>query len=371
MTTTGIHIVGKSPLVSVVMAVHNGGIYLLPAVQSVLQQTFSDFEFVIVNDGSTDDTATILAQCAEVDHRLRVFHQAKSGTIAAVNFGISVARGTFIARMDADDIAVQERLELQINHFEANPETELLGGHHRYMTDDGPTEVVLRFETSPQRIRDRIGHVNQFSQPTTMFRRQTVMDLGLYRRAFVHCEDYDLWLRFAERYPTENLDVVLLSYRIHPRQTSQRFLVQQATAKIAASVSSQRRRLGLSDPFEDAAGITLEMLNTLGIGRKQVFRKAIENQVAWMSIWRRVGRPEAAATARTAAQSLGDENQLGGYARARLLLEDGVASLMDQKAILGAGQTMCACLYQPRLFGFLADIALSRVRRYGWHQALR
>ncbi len=125
------------PLVSVVMSVYNGERFLREAIESILSQTFRDFEFIIVNDGSTDGTAGILNSYALSDSRVRVFEQENMGQCASDNRGCSLARGKYIARMDSDDVSMRDRLERQIAFLENHEKVGLLGGAVEIIDDRG------------------------------------------------------------------------------------------------------------------------------------------------------------------------------------------------------------------------------------------
>lgn len=118
---------GSLPLISVVMAVYNGADYLVPAIDSILQQTYSHFEFIIINDGSTDDTTKILQHYEQLDERIKVYAQANQGLPISLNRGIRLARGKYIARMDADDISLPERFAKQVEFMESHPEVGVCG----------------------------------------------------------------------------------------------------------------------------------------------------------------------------------------------------------------------------------------------------
>src|SRR5439155_4227257 len=134
----------SSPTVSVVMSVFNGQEFLSETIESVLNQSFQDFEFVIVDDGSTDGTAEILSKYISRDNRIRVLRDGKKGRAAARNEGIGLAKGKYVANIDADDLAMPGRLEEQVAFMERNPEVGVSGGAFELMTDSGRAVDIVR-----------------------------------------------------------------------------------------------------------------------------------------------------------------------------------------------------------------------------------
>lgn len=230
------------PEVTVLMAVHNAAPFLREAVDSVLGQTFKDFEFLIIDDGSTDATGELLA--TYTDTRIRVIRLVEnSGLVAALNVGIDESRGDLIARMDGDDICEPRRLELQVAFLRQHPQVLLLGtGFVLIGTDGYPFERVL-YPTDDAVLQERLLDGSQFCHPSVMMRPDVVRRLGGYRDVGRGpAEDYDLWLRIAEQGQIANLPEVLLRYRVHEGQTSVSKLVRQRqTAHLYKTLALQRR----------------------------------------------------------------------------------------------------------------------------------
>lgn len=223
------------PMVSVIMAVRNGGPFLAKAIASIRGQQFRDWELVIVDDGSTDDTATILQVAARSDARLRPLRQEALGLVPALNRAVTEARGEFLARMDADDLARPERLGRQVDFLRSNPRVGVLGtavrrigagrGFWQWPVDDAASRAALLFEAP-------------CAHPTVMMRRE-VWDKsgGGYRPEFRAAEDIDLWERIAPYTEFANLPAPLLDYRIHPGQVT-----AVATWEMAQNGARVRRR---------------------------------------------------------------------------------------------------------------------------------
>ena len=283
-----------APLVSVVMSVYNGEKYLTEAIESILSQTFHDFEFIIINDGSIDNTAAILERYARGDSRIHIYHQENKGLIASLNKGCALAQGKYIARMDADDVALQHRFRAQVDFLEDRPDVALLGSAITLIDSEGRQHRITRYPTTDRSIRRVLRHGNCFAHPTVMMRRQAVSDVGGYRECFSPAEDYDLWLRLADRFEMANLAEPLLLYRIHSRQATSRDLGRTATLTLAAQAAARMRRENGHDPLVEVKEITPEILGKLGITATAIEEATVRTYVAWAGTMLLI-RDEAAA----------------------------------------------------------------------------
>lgn len=306
----------SSPLVSVVMPVYNGEKYLAEAVESILNQTFRDFEFIIIDDGSTDGTAQILEQYGRGDSRIRICHQENAGVVAACNRGIGLARGKYIARMDADDIALRHRFQAQVGFLESNPDVALVGSAISFIDAEGRGHgQIMRYPTSDSAIRRILYYGNCFAHPSIMMRRQAVSAVGGYRECCSPAEDYDLWLRLAERFKVANLAEPLLLYRIHHRQATSHDLGRTATLTLVAQAAARMRRENGFDPLAEVEEITPEILVKMGITEVEVEEATVRTYVSWAGIMLLVHDETAAS------QLLSDAASLAQSAlRARYLL---------------------------------------------------
>lgn len=224
----------RSPLVSVVMPVLNGRRYLSQAIESILGQTFSDFELVVVDDGSSDDSAEIVARV--LDPRVRLLrHSSNMGVAAALNHGWEAACGSFIARMDSDDISHPTRLERQVTFLSEHPQIAAVGAWARGIDEFGkPMNFYLRPATSPGKLAWR---QCPLVHPTVMLNRALLGPLRYDPQ--VAAEDYDLWLRMLKAgLLIANLPAVLLSYRLHVSQVSRRRISDIRSAAYAAFARS-------------------------------------------------------------------------------------------------------------------------------------
>lgn len=233
------------PVVTVLMAVHNAAQFLTEAIDSVLRQTFEDFEFLVVDDGSTDTTDAILASYA--DPRLRVMRLAENGGLAAaLNVGIRESRCDLIARMDGDDVCDPRRLERQVVFLRERPDVLLLGTGFVRTDAAGRAFERVQLPTDDAVLQEWLLDGNQFCHPSVMFRTNVVRQLGGYRAlAGGAAQDYDLWLRIAEQGKIANLPDMLVRYRMHESQTSVSKLVKQRqAAHLYLMLALQRRADG-------------------------------------------------------------------------------------------------------------------------------
>jgi hypothetical protein len=247
------------------MSVFNGDRYLPDAVDSILKQSVRDFEFIIIDDGSTDATPTILNSYCKGESRMRVYYQENRGQVDALNRGCALARGKYIARMDADDVAVRDRLKWQVEFMESHSQVGLVGGAVEFIDSSGRILRTARQPVGDRDIRRALLDRNVFWHPTAVFRREVFASLGGYRNVLAPAEDYDLWLRIADCSRVANLEEVLLKYRLHPQQLSVQRCRQQALGAAAARAAAMVRQRGRRDPLSSVDMITLGTLTGLGV----------------------------------------------------------------------------------------------------------
>jgi glycosyltransferase involved in cell wall biosynthesis len=206
----------SSPPITVLLAVYNGQQYLRESLDSVLAQTFTDFEFLIIDDGSTDQTLPILRECEKRDARVRLVSRPNKGLTNTLNEGLSLARGEFLARMDADDVCLPTRFEKQIAYLRQHPECVLLGSRVLLMDPEGmPIREMCMEQTHEEIDAAHLGRGWPVVHPATMMRMSALNQIGGYRDEFNTLEDLDLFLRLAEVGKLANLPEILLRYRQH------------------------------------------------------------------------------------------------------------------------------------------------------------
>jgi glycosyltransferase involved in cell wall biosynthesis len=225
------------------MSVYNGEGYLKEALDSVLAQTRQDFEFIIINDGSTDDTAKILASYK--DERLRVHDQENKGLVAALNRGVKLAGASLIARQDADDCSELERLEKQLAFLEANPETVVIGSSMKVMDKSGRSLHEHRVLLNDPELKQELLVRSPFAHGSAMFRKQAFEKAGGYHQDEWPAEDYGLWLRMAQYGKFANIDEPLYVYRegVDSISSGNLQLQNQKKQAIQAKAWHQRKHL--------------------------------------------------------------------------------------------------------------------------------
>jgi GT2 family glycosyltransferase len=239
--------------ISVIMPVRNGAKWLAEAVASIRTQDFGEFEFLIVDDGSDDDTAAVLSGFAADDGRIRLLRQTPQGIAAALNNAIATARAPYLARLDADDRAKSDRLGKQFAFMEAHPEIGLLGTFAEVIDAAGNIVGRLVPPSDGAKLARVLERTNPFVHSSVMMRAALVRRLGGYRVAFRAAEDYDLWLRMAEAAGVANLAEHLTQYRRHDSNLSRRDAIRQSFSVRLAQRSAAGRRSGGGDPADALA----------------------------------------------------------------------------------------------------------------------
>ena len=200
------------PKVSVIMSVYNGEKYLREAIDSILNQTFTDFEFIIINDGSTDHTKQILESYS--DPRIRLFHQKNIGLTKSLNIGLKIAEGEYIARMDADDISLPERFSRQVKYLDNNLHVGLLGSRYLQIDEKGVDQNEIQV---PIGREDIFNHLllfgSAFCHSSMMFRKLLAQNAGFYDESMMYAQDYDLGIRIFELCEVVNFPEILQKWR--------------------------------------------------------------------------------------------------------------------------------------------------------------
>lgn len=268
------------PRVSILLPIRNGEPYLHDAVQSIVDQTFSDWELVAVLDGCTDGSEGVIEGFQ--DSRIKLFRMtAPGGFPYTLNFGLKQCRGELVARMDQDDISLPSRLERQIAVFDSRPALAVLGTSAQIVDESSRVVGYRRVVTGVRRVGLTLLWRNQLIHPAVMFRRSLILELGGYDPASSPIfEDYDLWLRAVGLGEVDNLEDSLLKYRRHGKQQSRgsRLFAQSLT-----TLSRSRRNAG---KYLGVPGFALRLLDLYWLTTQVVHRIFV---VGWV-------RPNAAAT---------------------------------------------------------------------------
>lgn len=206
----------RAPVISVVLSTFNAEKYISQCIQSLLKQSFEDFELVVIDDGSTDNSAQIIRSFMKADHRIRLLTTSNRGLPSALNLGISIARGKYIARMDADDVAHPERLQKQYMFLEDNADIGVCGTWAAIVNEKGhKTGKILKHPRRDLDLKAKLFFSVCFVHPSVMMRRKLIEQSGkFYDESYRVAQDYDLWVRLAKRTKFYNLQEELLDYRI-------------------------------------------------------------------------------------------------------------------------------------------------------------
>jgi glycosyltransferase involved in cell wall biosynthesis len=209
----------SSPYVSVVMSVYNGEIFIKDSIESILNQSFIFFEFIIINDGSTDGSLDILQKYASLDSRITLVNQKNEGLTKALVKGCHLARGEYIARQDVDDISETTRLERQVKVLEDNPSLVLVGTW--YEVHNNHKNLFLKSPlNNDQTLRNILSYQNPFCHSSTMFRKDTYYFVGGYNIRFQTSQDLDLWFRLAAIGKIGMVEEYLVKLNLHDASIS-------------------------------------------------------------------------------------------------------------------------------------------------------
>lgn len=206
------------PKVSIILPAYNEEHYIVNAVDSVLGQTYADFELIVINDGSQDNTLNLLREYT--DPRMHILDQPNQGLVSSLNRGIAIARGEYIARMDADDISLPTRLQAQVEFMDQHPPIGLLGTYARMLDPKTGLETSSRnLPTANRDIRRFLLKDNPFVHSSVMIRADLLKQVGVYAQEY-RWEDYDLWIRICSQYEAAILPIELIVRRVHPNSLS-------------------------------------------------------------------------------------------------------------------------------------------------------
>ncbi len=229
------------PKVSVIMPTFNRAAYLQEAIESVLEQTYIDYELIIIDDGSVDNTKEV---CAKYGEKVRYLYQENKGSPSARNYGISQARGKYIALLDDDDRWVPHKLQIQVDFMEKHPELAFICSS-AYVIDQVDNATKFFGVSSSENSFDHLILGNFVFHLTVLAKKEIILEIGGYDTNLLLCQDYDLWLRIAKKHPFCCIDEPLAYYRIHPQNIS-----HKVEAALANEEEILRKKELMSDlPF--------------------------------------------------------------------------------------------------------------------------
>lgn len=263
-----------TPLVSVILPAYNAEAWIKESVQSILQQTYVNFELIIINDGSTDRTASILNTFQ--DERIKIIHQKNHGLAASLNIAIPYCSGKYIARMDADDICLPDRLKKQVDFLESNSDYGLIGANAEMIGYNGEHDGYFNHPLLSAQLKYCLLWNCYFVSPTIMFRKICLEKTGSFYEQNDLFEDYHMWSSIAKHYKIGNLPDVLLRYR--KLKTS----ISNTTKNANERVLNQRRK-NLKYYFPSFTSLIIEALAQCGFKRTP-----ISSIAELRSIWKQI-----------------------------------------------------------------------------------
>jgi Glycosyl transferase family 2 len=279
----------RQPAVSVVMVVCNVERFLPEAIESILGQTFRDFEFIIVDFGSTDRSKAISAKYAAADNRIKFHTIPHCGLTEARNAVCALVRGRYIAIMDADDVSLPDRLASEVEFLEKHPEIGLLGGAAEWIDAKGRPLWVYDSPLGDKEIKAVIQTYNPFYHSAVLVRTEAFQHVLGYRTVFTLSHDYDLWLRISEHFQCANLPQVVFKYRLHSRQVSLTRRRQQTLCGLAAEASALSRKTAQPDVLTMSYEINPAVLVSMGVAEAMQEDRVAAEQERWIGTMSRAG----------------------------------------------------------------------------------
>jgi len=244
------------PETSVIMSVYNTERFVIQAIESILGQTYRDFEFVIVNDGSTDKTGQILSEFQKRDARIVLLNNQKNiGVTKSLNIALKEARGKYVARMDPDDISRKDRLEIQISYMKSNPLTDILGSYVKSIDEDGSITGEWIYPDDPVSIRWQLIFANALAHPSVVYKKDIVLSAGGYNEDLASGIDYDLWVRLSPKARICQVKEFLVMWRSHTGSITYQYAERRKNTQKAIVKKQIEGYLGREVPDKDVESL--------------------------------------------------------------------------------------------------------------------
>ena len=248
----------NKPLVSVIMPVYNGEKFLKYSIESILNQTYRNFEFIIIDDGSTDNSLKIIKEYQKKDKRIKVIENKKNLGIAfSYNQAINLAKGDLIACMEADDISNKNRFYFQVSEFIREKDLIIVGSNIEIINEKNKTIGLRLYPYSHKKIIKSIIFKSPFAQPSVMFKKKIYFISKGYNEQYKNAMDYDLWFRILKLGKGKNIQKYLLKYRIHKNQSKSKKLKNQ----LKETINIQKKYLFKKDYFSILSLLNYLLLN--------------------------------------------------------------------------------------------------------------
>lgn len=277
----------RAARVTVFVPVFNADKFLAEAIESILNQTFTDFELLVVDDGSTDKSIEILESFR--DRRIRISRNDRNrGRAYTRNRGIELARGEYLSVLDADDLCEPDRLERQVKCLDAHPDVAAVGSSATYVDENDNVAYVCKVPTSSEEIHRQIFQSNCFVHSSVTFRRQVLIDIGGYNPELQQAEDYELFLRLTARHRLANIEKPLVRYRVHPDQVSQREISTQRNLADRVRVAAYKDQYSQGLILQGVSPPSINTWNRLSGKPGTVGSDYID----WITTYRAMGRED-------------------------------------------------------------------------------
>ncbi len=258
-----------------VTIVFNGEEFVEGAIKSIARQTYKNYEHIVVDDGSTDDTPKILAECSRRDQRIKVVRQQNSGIPKAYNRGLALAQGEYIAILDADDLAFPARLEKQVAFLDEHVDVGLVGGAELAFEVESKKAWLVNHPVEDSAIRHAWVHQQLFTHSATMVRREALLQVGHYDENLPRGCDPDLWLRIAQRWKVANLPEPLVLRRHHSKQVTRMRRFDITALNVGMKLKSVH---ALKLPAYYYLYLVFPLLGMLPNGVKRMFRRLLAQE---------------------------------------------------------------------------------------------
>ena len=331
------------------MAVRDGEAFLADALESVVAQTFEDLEAIVVDDGSTDRTPEILDDYARRDGRLRVMRVPGNGVARARNLGCNAAQGRYLAILDSDDVALPERLNIQVPFLDARPDVAVVGGAGIFIDEQGVEIGRAAYPSDEAEVEAVLesGRVPLIHSAATV-RAEIFHRTSGYRPALELAQDYDLWLRIAPLGRITSPPDPVVRYRIHARQASTRNFEKTARSARAALAAARARRKGESDPLDDAESVDGMLLEALGVGTPEIAAHEIDYALWLARTLARGGHHDQAGPLFSLCVARAGDTENPRETRIRILRARAEASYLQRRPLHAAGFRLRAAALERR-----------------------
>lgn len=236
-------------MVSIIMTVYNDEKYVSETINSILKQSYKNFEFLIYDDASTDDSLKLIKKFEALDKRIKVFSGKKLGRAKALNFLVNNSKGRFIANIDSDDPSLKERISRQVEFLYKNPHIVLVGTGTELIDNDGKKIGEIYPEKTFNKIKNQMAYSNPFIHSSVMIRKDKLIEVGSYNENLFAFIDYELWIRLLKKYKASNLQETLIQKRIHQGQYFESSLIPRRYTELTKYYFLAIKKLELSKKY--------------------------------------------------------------------------------------------------------------------------